>query len=106
MNRLVVRSFLGKQHLSFPPTGSTIEEIDHLENVIIPDTPLNNDDDDDDDEYLVAVTVTGIQQLEYIYTCINCAILDTTQQEEEDGSHRQQHGGLHISSPRNHNFLS
>ena len=68
MSKLVVRSFLGKQHLSFPPTGSTLEEIDHLENVIIPDTPL----DDDDDEYLVAVTVTGIQQFEYVYTCINC----------------------------------
>ena len=44
MNKLVVRSFL---------TGSTIEEIDHLENVVIPDTPLN-DNDDDDDECLVA----------------------------------------------------
>ena len=55
-NELVVRSFLGKQHLSLPLTGSTIDEIDHLENVV-------TDDDahlDDEQEHLAAVTVTGI----------------------------------------------
>lgn len=34
MNRLVVRSFLGKNHLSMPPSGATIEEINDLKNVI------------------------------------------------------------------------
>ena len=33
MNKLLVRSFLGEQHLSFPPIGSTIENIDDLENI-------------------------------------------------------------------------
>ena len=31
MSKLVVRSYMGKQHLSYPPTGSTIEELDDLE---------------------------------------------------------------------------
>lgn len=67
MNKLVVRSFLGKQHLSLPPTGSTIDEIDDLENVTDDNAPL-----DDEEEHLAAITVTGIQQLESLHTCINC----------------------------------
>lgn len=65
MNKLVVRSFLGKQHLSLPPTGSTIDEIDDLENVTDDNAPL------DDEEHLAAVTVTGIQQLESLYIYVH-----------------------------------
>ena len=49
MNRLVVKCFLGKTHLSMPPTGATIEEIDDLENLIQTASSLN---DDNDEEYL------------------------------------------------------
>ena len=34
MNRVIVRFFLGKSHLSMPPSGATVEEIDDLENVV------------------------------------------------------------------------
>ena len=67
INKLVVRSFLGKQHLSFPPIDSTIEDIDDLESVVTEDdTPP-----DEEEQQLAAVTVTGIQQLESLYTYIN-----------------------------------
>ena len=66
MNKLVVRSFLGKQHLSFPPIGSTIEDIDDLQNVVNEDTTPS-----DEEQQLAAVKVTGIQQIESMYTCIN-----------------------------------
>ena len=67
MRKLVVRSYLQKNYLSVPSTGSTIEETDYLENVI-----AEPESSSDDDEFLAAVTVAGVQQLEAIYTCINC----------------------------------
>lgn len=53
MNRLVVRSFLGKNHLSMPPSGATIEEIDDLENVIPTISCIT--EGEDDSEYLTNV---------------------------------------------------
>lgn len=38
MNRLVVRSFLGKNYLSMPPSGATIDENEDLEEVKTPST--------------------------------------------------------------------
>ena len=95
-NRLVVKCFLGKTHLSMPPTGATIEEIDDLENVIQTASSLN---DDNDEEYLQNVSVTGIQHLESVYTCINCkkaihpttetvAVCDICKTTQKMGNHR------------------
>jgi DNA-directed RNA polymerase subunit RPC12/RpoP len=67
MNKLRVRSYLGKKHLSVPPTGSTIEEIDNLEDVC-----SDPDCSSDEHDTLQTVTVVGVQQLEIMYSCINC----------------------------------
>ena len=66
MNRLVVRSFLRKTYLSMPPSGATIED---LQDVIHTSAPIM---EDEDDECLANVTITGVQQLESLHTCINC----------------------------------
>ena len=67
MNKLIVRSFLGKYYLSVPSTGATIEEIDDLVDIVSDPEPSS-----DDDDILTAVTVDGVQQLESVYSCINC----------------------------------
>ena len=69
MNRLVVRSFLGKNHLSMPPSGASIEEINDLENVIATTSSIT---EGEHDEYLTNVTISGVQQLESLHICINC----------------------------------
>ena len=68
MDRLMVRSFQGKNHLSMPPSGATIEEIDDLQGVKTPSTASVTDEI----ECLSNVTVTGVQQLESVRTCISC----------------------------------
>ena len=68
MNKLIVRSYLGTYYLSIQSTGSTIDEIDDLEDIISDPEPSTNDDN----EFLTAVTVAGVQQLESVYSCINC----------------------------------
>lgn len=69
MNRLVVRSFLGKTYLSMPPSGATIEEIDDLEDVVHTSAFIT---EDEGEEYLTNVSISGVQQLETCITCINC----------------------------------
>ena len=71
MNQLVVRSFLGKNHLSMPPSGATIDEIEDLEEVKTPSTS-SIAEESDDPEHLSGVVITGVQQLENVHTCINC----------------------------------
>ena len=67
MNKLLVKSHLGKKHLSIASTGSTIEEIDDLQNVVT--SPKQSSDDE---EFYTAVNVVGVQQLEATCPCINC----------------------------------
>lgn len=66
LNKVLVKSYLGKKHLSIPPTGSTIEEIDDLDNV------FSANCSSDEENSLQTVTVAGVQQLEIMYSCINC----------------------------------
>ena len=67
MNKLVVRIYMGKKHLSLSSTGATFEEIEDLQNVMSIPEPTS-----DDDETYTAVTVAGVQQLETNLTCVNC----------------------------------
>ena len=55
-----------EKHLSVLSTGSTIEEIDNLENVVA------NPEYSSDEEFLEEATVACVQQLEMMYCCINC----------------------------------
>jgi hypothetical protein len=66
LNCLQIRIYQGKRQLSFPSTVS-IDEVSDLEDTIEP----TSTSDDDSDEELQAITVSGIRQLETIYTCIN-----------------------------------
>ena len=65
ISRVMVKIFMGQHNLSIPMTGSIIEEISDVEN-------LESDTDEDDDQHLCEVTVVGVQQLEFIYSCMNC----------------------------------
>ena len=66
MNRLEVRSYLGRQHLSFPSTGATV---DHISDI----GPVADDSDEENDDILLnGVTITGVQQLDTNYYCITC----------------------------------
>jgi hypothetical protein len=67
LNRLEIRTYLGKRQLSFPSTMS-MDEISDIEDVIEPTTSS----DDEDDGSLQLVTVSGVKNLETIYACINC----------------------------------
>ena len=73
-NRVIIKCFLGKSHLSMPPSGATAEEINNLENVVATSASIT---DNEDDEHLTNVTVTGVQQLESVHTCISCKREDT-----------------------------
>lgn len=65
LNKMVVRSYLGKYHLSRPQTGSSVEDVTDIEDIV-------QDSDTDDEEQLIATSVLAVQQLEKLYTCINC----------------------------------
>ena len=55
---------MGKRHLSFPPSGSTVDKVSDVET-------LDSDEyASEDDEHIVAIS--GVQQLETIYVCMNC----------------------------------
>lgn len=73
LNRVIVRGFLGKYHLSMPPSGATAEEIDDLENVITTFASITGEDY----EHMTNVTVVGVQ-LESVHICISCKAELTT----------------------------
>ena len=63
LNKMQVRSYLGKYHLSHPQTGSSIEDIQ------------DGDSTTDDEEQLTLVSVLAVQQLDILYSCVNCNIV-------------------------------
>ena len=66
LNRFSVRSYRGKEHLSFPPTGASYQEIEDIGEVMD-----ESDDLDSDDTLIEDVQVIGVYQLERVYLC-NC----------------------------------
>ena len=67
LNRVLVRIFMGKHHLSIPTAGSTIEEISDVEN-----TAIDTDGSEDEEEILESVTIVGVQNLQTVFMCMNC----------------------------------
>ena len=67
LNRFSVRSYRGKKHLSYPPTGASYEQIDDIGDVMD-----ESDDLDSNDTTIEDVKVIGVYQLESIYSCIGC----------------------------------
>ena len=67
LNRLEIRTYLTKRHLSFP-SATSADEISDIEDVIEP-TPSS----DEEEECLQSVTISGVRQLETIYNCITCS---------------------------------
>ena len=57
---------MGKRQLSFPPTGSTIDEVSNVE-ILDSDEYASEDDD-----HIDVATISGVQQLETIHVCMNC----------------------------------
>ena len=68
LNRLQIRSYQGKNQLSFPSAPS-IDEIEEIEDTI---ETFTSSDEENEEQQLEAVTVSGIRQLETLYVCINC----------------------------------
>ena len=68
LNRLQIRSFQGKNQLSFPSAPS-IDEIEEIRDTI---ETLTSSDEENEEQQLEAVTISGIRQLETLYVCINC----------------------------------
>ena len=66
LNKLEVRSYQGKQYLSFPSTASQ-DDISDIEDSIDIFTS-----EEDDDDLIEEVTVCGIKALTTVYVCINC----------------------------------
>ena len=67
LNRLEIRYYQGKHHLSFPSAAS-VDEISDVEDVIEP----TNSDEDNHEEQLLHITISSIRQLETIHMCVNC----------------------------------
>lgn len=67
LNRVIVRIFMGKHHLSIPPSGSSIDEISDVE-----DLSIDTDSSEEEEESVVAATIVGVQQLERNFHCMNC----------------------------------
>ena len=51
----IVRVFMGKHHLTLPPTGSTVDKISDVENLHI-----DTDSSEEEDESVMGATVTGV----------------------------------------------
>ena len=66
LNRLEVRVYMGKKHLSFPSSLSK-DEISDIDDVIDGYTSS-----DDDQEQLQCVSVSGIRELQSFHQCIHC----------------------------------
>ena len=67
LNRVLVRVFMGKHHLTLPPTGSTVAEISDVENLHV-----DTDSSEEEDESVMGATVTGVQTLDRNFSCMNC----------------------------------
>ena len=67
LNRFKVRSFKGKNFLSMPPCGGSIQMIEDIGAVAQGDANDNNDV-----EMLVAARVMGVHQFESFYSCLFC----------------------------------
>ena len=61
LNRVPVRIFMAKHHLSIPTAGSTIEGISDVENT------ADTDGSEDEEEILESVTNVGMQNLERVF---------------------------------------
>ena len=67
LNRVLVRVFMGKHHLTLPPTGSTVAEVSDVENLHV-----DTDSSEEEDESVMGATVTGVQTLDRNFSCMNC----------------------------------
>lgn len=67
LNKLEVRSYQGKQYLSFPSTASQ-DDISDIEDSI----DVFTSEEDDDNNLIEEVTVCGIKELTTVSVCINC----------------------------------
>ena len=65
-NRLVVRFYRGKKHLSYPSWGATRHKIDDIGEVLDEDCNLDNED-----TLIQSVNVIGVH-LEQVYNCFYC----------------------------------
>lgn len=79
LNRLEIRSYMGKKQLSFPSMIS-FDEIEDLE-PIVDDSPPSSDEE----ETITSVTVSGVRDLEAQYSCNNCSRGDVTETETDVG---------------------
>ena len=68
LDRLNVRSYRGKQHLSFPPSGASFSIIDDIGEVI----DDSFDTESEDNLMKGVVKIVGVYQLEKTYTCFHC----------------------------------
>ena len=66
-NRVVVRSYRGKRHLSYPPYGASALKIDDIGEIADDSYEL-----DSDDTLIQSATVIGVHKLEQIYNCFYC----------------------------------
>ena len=66
LNRFVVRIFMGRKYLSWPPNGASVYAIDDIGDV--DETSL----DEEKTEILVAAKVVGVYDMEKFYACIFC----------------------------------
>ena len=65
-NRLVVRSYRGKKHLSYP-YGASVLPIEDIGEVMDDSFEL-----DSEDTLVESATVIGVKELEEIYSCFYC----------------------------------
>ena len=66
LNRLEVRMYMGKKHLSFPSSLSK----DEISNIDVIDSYTSSSDEDE--EQLQCVSVSGIRELQSFHQCIHC----------------------------------
>ena len=66
-NRVVVRSYRGKRHLSYPPYGASVLKIDDIGEIADDSYEL-----DSEDTLIQSATVIGVHKLEQIYNCFYC----------------------------------
>ncbi len=65
LNRLEVRMYMGKKHLSFPSLSK-----DEISNIDVIDSYTSSSDEDE--EQLQCVSVSGIRELQSFHQCIHC----------------------------------
>lgn len=67
LNRVVVRTYRGKRHLSFPQSGATSLNIENIGEVMDESCDL-----DSDDKLIEGAKVIGVHDLTNIYNCFCC----------------------------------